>query len=123
MRKVKVKKGKLRFYQSLLRSGLHYLISNEITNPVHYMKKYSIVTYDERLFYIDQNTSFGYYLLLNLLEPKTCSEIMHKNGSIFIDVGANCGGYTIRASRNFKKVIRALNLFQSCEKSLIRIFP
>ena len=103
--KMKIKRGRLRFYYSLLRTSVHYLITKDITNPAYYMKNYSIVIYDECSFYIDHNTSFGYYLLLNIMEPITYSEIMNKRGQLLIDVGANCGGYTIRASKNFKKII------------------
>lgn len=102
---MKIKKSRLRFYYSLLRAGIYFLITRNITNPAHYMKKYSVVMYDKCVFYIDNNTSFGYYLLLNIMEPITCSEITNKKGQLFIDVGANCGGYTIRASKNFRKVI------------------
>lgn len=105
MRKIKIKKGRLRFYYSLLRATVHYLITKNITNPAYYMKNYSIVMYDGCLFYINRNTSFGYYLLLNILEPITYSEIMGRRGQLFIDVGSNCGGYTVRASKNYKKII------------------
>lgn len=103
--KMKIKSGRQGFYYSLLRAGIHYLITKEIVNPAYFMKDYSIILFDGYFFYIDHNTSFGYYLLLNIMEPKTYSEIVNKKGQLFIDVGANCGGYSIRASRNFKKII------------------
>ena len=102
---MKIKSGRLRFYYSLLRTGIHYLITNDIVNPAYFMKNYSIALYDKCYFYIDHNTSFGYYLLLNIMEPITYSEIMNNKGRLFIDVGANCGGYSIRASKNFRKII------------------
>ena len=105
IRRVKIKKGRLRFYYSLLRTGIHFLITRNIVNPAYFMKNYSIVLYDKCYFYIDHNTSFGYYLLLNIMEPITYSEIMNRKGRLFIDVGANCGGYSIRASKNFRKII------------------
>jgi FkbM family methyltransferase len=102
---IKVKKGKANFYGSIFRSMIRYLITHEIINPANYMKSFAIVKYDDWIFFVDKNTSFGYYLLLNLLEPYTYSEIMENKGDLFIDVGANAGGYTIRAAKKYKKVI------------------
>lgn len=49
--------------------------------------------------------AFRYSMCLKTYEPKTYEYMMSLRGSIFVDVGAHIGGYSVRLAKRFTKVI------------------
>jgi FkbM family methyltransferase len=47
----------------------------------------------------------GYSLYLDETEPITCEYMTGQSGNLFIDLGANVGGYTVRLGKKFRNVI------------------
>ena len=105
LKNIKVLKGRLNYYLSLLMASFYFIVKRRIVNPQRYFIGESIVLVNGVKLIVNKQTSFGFYLSLNFFEPNTFEYIGQVNGNIFIDVGANAGGYTISFAKNFIKVL------------------
>jgi len=103
--RIKVLKGRLNYYLSLLIASFYSIVKSRIVNPQRHFIGESIVLVNGVKLIVNKQTSFGFYLLLKFFEPNTFEYISQVNGNIFIDVGANGGGYTISFAKNFIKVL------------------
>ena len=102
---LKVLKGKFNYHLSLLLALIYSVLKKGIINPQLHFIGESIVLANGVKLIINKQTSFGYYLNLIFFEPNTYKYISQVKGDIFIDIGANAGGYTIPFSKNFTKVL------------------
>lgn len=69
-------------------------------------KKEVVVEYKGSKFLFGRGyEEVGYSLYLDESEPLTYKYLTNQSGNLFIDLGANVGGYTIRLGRKFRSVI------------------
>ena len=98
-------KGRSNYYLSLLLATSDSIIKGHIVNPQQHFIGESVVIVNNVKLLCNKYTSFGFYLNLKIFEPKTWEYISKIKGNIFIDIGANAGGYVIPFASNFTKVI------------------
>lgn len=92
------KTHRLAYYSYLARRGLHRRDA-EFGDNVE-------LEYKQMRFYLEKGYSEVLYsVYLDEYEPKTCEFMSKQSGEVFVDVGANAGGYTVRLGPRFKKVI------------------
>jgi FkbM family methyltransferase len=92
------KTNRFTYYSFLARSGLGRL-SAEIGGDV-------VVEYEGMRFLIEKGFLEAFYsIYLDEYEPETCRYMMSQTGDVFVDVGANAGGYTVRLGKKFGKVV------------------
>ena len=77
-------------------------IENQILSRLIQERPVIIEFYDDSKFYVNHLLDYLHAGLYN--EPKTFNFIMKqiKNCKVFVDVGANIGGYSIRAAKYCK---------------------
>jgi FkbM family methyltransferase len=92
------KTNRLAYYSFLARSGLG-------RRPTD-IRKDVVVEYDGMKFLLPKGfTEVVYSIYLDEYEPETCRYMTSQSGDVFVDVGANVGGYTVRLGKKFRRVL------------------
>ena len=95
------KTNRVAFYSFLAKRAVKGAIVSHVTKDV-------VVEYKGTRFLFAANLPFetlSYSLYMEESEPRTYEYMTSQGGGIFVDVGANIGGYSIRLARRFEKVI------------------
>lgn len=95
LRNTRVVKGRVNFYLSLAVSLLTSIATRRVTNPTDHYIGESVCEVEHMRLLLNRDTSFGFYLNLSSLEPKTFNYIKKSKGRVFVDIGANAGGSSI----------------------------
>jgi FkbM family methyltransferase len=98
-------RGHLYLLSAVAHASLFSVRRGRVANPAGFLRGEVVVRKDGLLYLLNSQTSFGYYLMLDSLEPETYQRMRLIRGHTFVDVGANAGGYTLRLARNFGRVI------------------
>ncbi len=76
-----------------------------IGSPNNYLDKGVVVNTRGAYFALDNKVSMGSSILSRVFEPNTFDTIINARGTLFVDVGAYAGIYSILAAKHFDKVI------------------
>jgi len=107
--KIKPLNKKLRYYYLLFKTLL-FNKDNEYAKVINLFKK----LYDENILVEIDGVRFSpspyivdwaHEVFIGLLEPNTYNYFNNTQGNLFVNVGANLGGYSLRAGKKYSKVI------------------
>ncbi|MDG6917598.1 MAG: FkbM family methyltransferase [Nitrososphaerota archaeon] len=91
------------YYGALAKSLTRALLFHKIVNPSTFLRNEVWVRYKKIHYIVTNETIWSYFQ--NTFEPKTSHALCDTKGTIAIDVGANCGQYSLPLSKKFTKVI------------------
>jgi FkbM family methyltransferase len=99
------------FLVGITKAAAYSVNQRRLVNPARFLEQDVVVKSQGDLYLLNRETSFGYYLLLDVLEPETLRVMNSIRGELFVDVGANAGGYEVRLAKHFGHVIAVEPIF------------
>ncbi len=97
--------GALDYYRCIFKSMAVNRSITHLKRPNGYMRGHATVRSGGSLFYVDSYTGFVSSIFAKAYEPYTYRAIAAASGSVFIDIGAYTGVYSLLAARRFKNVV------------------